>query len=97
MQKHIVAVMEDPLSLLPRREKELLVLTSVVAEGASLISEVAAVEVVALKCGVMTAFQVYEVELVLCLDVAVAFQVSESAVVVVLATLLFLQVGVGSG
>lgn len=92
MKKHIVAVMEDPLALLLRKEEVLLVLTSVVTVGAPLASEMAAV-----AGGVMKAFQIYEVELVLCLDVAVAFRVSVSVVVVVLPILLLSQVGVGSG
>lgn len=92
MKKQIVAVMEDPLALLLRKEGVLLVLMSVVTVGASLASEMAAV-----AGDVMKAFQIYEVELVLCLEVVVAFQVSVSVVVVVLPTLLFSQVGVGSG
>lgn len=84
--------MKEPLALLLRKEEVLLVLTSVVTVTASLASEMAAV-----AGGVMKAFQIYEVELVLCLDVVVAFQVSVSAVVVVLPTLLFSQVGIRSG
>lgn len=92
MKKHIAAVMKEPLALLLRKEEVLLVLTSVVTVTASLASEMAAV-----AGGVMKAFQIYKVELVLCLDVVVAFQVSVSAVVVVLPTLLFSQVGIRSG